>query len=87
MPTIKIFTKKQCPRCPQAKQLGCELAQGGYSVVSYDVETADGLAEATFFSVQATPTIIVEDADENTLAEFRGQVPSRDEMVKIIGAN
>jgi protein-disulfide isomerase len=86
MPTVKIFTKKQCPRCPQAKQLGSELEQDGRSVMYYDVETADGLAEATFFGVQATPTIIVEDDGENILAEFRGQVPSREEMLKLISA-
>jgi len=86
MPTVKIFTKKQCPRCPQAKQLGAELEQDGCSVVCYDVETAGGLAEATFFGVQATPTIIVEDDGENILAEFRGQVPSREELLKLISA-
>ncbi len=86
MPTVKIFTKKQCPRCPQAKQLGSELEQDGGSVLYYDVETADGLAEATFHSVQATPTIIVEDEGENVLAEFRGQVPSREELLKLINA-
>lgn len=85
MTTVKIFTKKQCPRCPQAKQLGSELEQDGYRVVYYDVETADGLAEATFFGVQATPTIIVEDEGENVLAEFRGQVPARAELLKLIG--
>ena len=84
MPTIKIFTKQQCPRCPQAKQLGAELQQEGRSVLYYDVETVDGLAEATFFSVQATPTIIVEDADENMLADFRGQVPTREELLQSI---
>jgi len=84
MPTVKIFTKKQCPRCPQAKQLGSELEQDGARVVAYDVETADGLAEATFFGIQATPTIIVEDDAENVVAEFRGQVPSREELLKLI---
>lgn len=87
MPTIKIFTKKQCPRCPQAKDLGRELEQDGCSVRAYDVETADGLAEATFFSVQATPTIIVEDAEENVIAEYRGEVPPRDEILNIISTH
>lgn len=86
MLTVKIFTKKECPRCPQAKQLGTEIEQDGHSVLCYDVETADGLAEATFFSVQATPTIIVEDADENIVADFRGQVPTREELLQIINA-
>jgi protein-disulfide isomerase len=86
MPTVKIFIKKQCPRCPQAKQLGSEIEQDGGSVVCYDVETAEGLAEATFFGVQATPTIIVEDDGENILAEFRGQVPSREELLQLISS-
>jgi hypothetical protein len=86
MSIIKIFTKQDCPRCPQAKQLGAEMEQDGHSVLSYDIETLDGLAEASFFSVQATPTIIVEDADENVVADFRGQVPTREELLKIINA-
>ena len=86
MSTVKIFTKQQCPRCPQAKQLGAELEQDGYSVLSYDIETVDGLAEATFHSVQATPTIIVEDADENVVADYRGQVPTREELLQVIKA-
>ena len=86
MSTVKFFTKQECPRCPQAKQLAQELEQDGYTVVSYDVETVEGLAEATFFGVQATPTIIVEDADENMVADFRGQVPSREELLQIINA-
>jgi len=86
MSTVKIFTKQDCPRCPQAKQLGAEMKQDGCSVLSYDLETVDGLAEATLFSVQATPTIIVEDADENMVADFRGQVPTREELLQIINA-
>ena len=84
--TVKIFTKNECPRCPQAKQLGSEIEQDGHSVLYYDVETVDGLAEATFFGVQATPTIIVEDDAENEMADFRGQVPTREELLQIINA-
>jgi len=84
MPTVKIFTKQQCPRCPQAKQLGAELEQQGHCVLYFDIETAGGLAEATFFSVQATPAIIVEDEQENILAEYRGQVPLREELLQLI---
>ncbi len=41
----------------------------------YDVQTAEGLAEAAFYGVKATPSFIVEDSDENILGDFRGQVP------------
>jgi hypothetical protein len=36
--------------------------------------------------VQATPTIIVEDDAENVVADFRGQVPTREELLQIINA-
>ena len=84
--TVKIFTKQECPRCPQAKQLGIEIEQNGHNVLYYDVETSDGLAEATFLGVQATPTIIVEDAGENVVADFRGQVPTREELLQVLNA-
>jgi len=45
------------------------------------VETADGLAEATFYHVMALPTILVEDEDENGIGEWRGSVPRIDEVL------
>ncbi len=84
MGTIKLFVKSNCHRCPQAKKLGITLKEEGYNVVEYDVETAEGLAEASFYSVQATPTIILEDEQENTLADFRGEVPKADDIKNIL---
>ena len=86
MGLIKLFVKNKCPRCPQAKQVCSELQQAGFIVQEYDVETPDGLAEASFYSVQATPTFIVEDEQENALADFRGVVPSVQEIRTIIGS-
>ncbi|MCX8045124.1 MAG: thioredoxin family protein [Desulfobacterota bacterium] len=76
MGIIKVFVKNKCPRCPQAKEVGNTLREAGFNVIEYDVETPDGLAEASFYSVQATPTLIVADQQENTIADFRGVVPS-----------
>ncbi len=76
MGVIKLFWKDKCPRCPQAKEVSGLLQQEGYTVLDYNVETAEGLAEATFYNVQATPTFIIEDQQENTIADFRGEVPS-----------
>lgn len=85
MGLIKLFVKHKCPRCPQAKQVGSELQQAGFTVQEYDVETPDGLAEASFYCVQATPTFIIEDEQENALADFRGVVPSVQEISRIVG--
>ncbi len=76
MGVIKLFWKDKCPRCPQAKEVGTMMQKQGYQVVDFNVETAEGLAEASFYNVQATPTFILEDPEENTIADFRGEVPS-----------
>jgi hypothetical protein len=75
MATVKIFIKTGCARCPQAKQAGEALRAEGFCVTVFDVETTDGLAEGAFYSVQATPTLIIEDKDETIIGDFRGEVP------------
>jgi hypothetical protein len=84
MVVIKLFVKSNCHKCPQAKQLGKVLKEEGFKVVEYDVETSDGLAEASFHSVQATPTFILEDQDENVVADFRGEVPALEKIKELM---
>lgn len=76
MRTVKIFIKAGCSRCPQAKQAGSVLKDEGFSVTEFDVGTADGLAEGAYYSVQATPTVIIEDQNETIIGDFRGEMPS-----------
>jgi protein-disulfide isomerase len=75
MRTVKIFIKAGCSRCPQAKQAGAALKDEGFSVTEFDVGTTDGLAEGAYYSVQATPTFIIEDQNETIIGDFRGDVP------------
>jgi thioredoxin-related protein len=84
MGTIKFFVQSRCPRCAQAKQVGDALKKEGFRVLEYDMETADGLAEASFYSVQSTPTFILEDQEENTIADFRGEVPTLQKINKLM---
>jgi len=86
MGSIKIFTKSECPKCPAAKEIGGILQQEGLRVNYYDLETPDGLAEAAFYSVLSTPTIIIEDEQEKILAGWRGSVPTLQEIEGLIGA-
>ena len=81
---IKLFVQGRCAKCPQAKQVGETLKDDGFNVMEYDVETADGLAEASFYSVQATPTFVLEDQDENLVADFRGEVPGVDTIKELM---
>ena len=86
MGLIKIFTKAECPKCPAAKEIGSILQQEGLQVNYYDLETPDGLAEAAFYSVLSTPTIIIEDQDERILAGWRGSIPTLQEIQGVIRA-
>jgi len=86
MSIIKLFVQKTCAKCPQAKQVGAALQGEGFQVVEYDVATPEGLAEATFYSIQATPAIIIEDQHENTVADFRGEVPTVEKIKDIISS-
>ncbi|MEJ2068210.1 MAG: thioredoxin family protein [Deltaproteobacteria bacterium] len=86
MGSIKIFTKAECPKCPAAKEIGSILQQEGLQVSYYDLETPDGLAEAAFYSVLSTPTIIIEDQDERILAGWRGSIPTLQEIQGVIRA-
>jgi hypothetical protein len=80
MGSIKIFTKAKCPRCPAAKEIGMELKKEGVLVFSYDLDTIDGLAEASFHSILSTPSIVIEDEEEREVASWRGVVPTLQEV-------
>jgi len=81
---ILVFSKNDCPQCPVAKVLGERLQKKGQVVNQFDVDTADGLAEASFYGVMSTPTIIIIDSDEEQLAVWRGSVPAEDELLEFL---
>ena len=85
---IKVFTKKDCPNCPPAKKLGEEIAKENLLEVEfYNVDQSEGLAEAQFYSVMATPTIVLCDAnsDETELKSWRGETPEIEEIKEEVG--
>ncbi len=84
MGIVKIFYKDDCVICPLAKKLGESLRKKNIDVVDYNVETADGLAEASFYSVMALPTIVVEDGKENGIETWRGEVPKMEEVLEVV---
>jgi len=79
MGSIKIFTKAQCPKCPAVKEIGMELKKEGVPVFNYDLDTIDGLAEASFYSILSTPSLIIEDEEEEVIS-WRGVVPTLQEV-------
>jgi hypothetical protein len=80
MGLIKIFTKAKCPKCPAVKKIGAELKEEGVPVYNYDLDTIDGLAEASFYSILSTPSLIIEDEEEREIIGWRGVVPTLQEV-------
>ena len=79
MNRFRLFWKEDCPRCPAAKNVIQQLRLDGYTTMEHNLETTDGLAEAAFYSVLSTPSIILTDARQNLVAEWRGHIPTIDE--------
>lgn len=82
---LKVFTKPNCPNCPAAKKLVKKLrvtarlpAGQGYElqIEEYDVSMVDGLAEASFYSVMSTPSLILCDERGKEVWGWRGETPT-----------
>jgi hypothetical protein len=84
MGKVKLFWKTECPQCGNAKIVSSQLEKAGLHVSDYNLDTPDGLAEASYYSVMSTPTMIIEDEKENTIASFSGQVPTPSEVKQAI---
>ena len=80
MELIKIFTKARCPKCPAVKEIGKELKREGVPVLNYDLDTIDGLAEASFYSILSTPSLVIEDEEEKEVVSWRGVAPTLQEV-------
>jgi hypothetical protein len=76
---IKLFVSDSCPKCPAAKT-ACEDVSG---VHTFDIGDMDGLAEAAYHGVLATPTVLVLDADGREIASWRGEVPPSGDLVRL----
>ncbi len=62
MLTIKVFTMKNCPRCPHAKRIAQKVAEKlGVEYVEVDLETPEGQIEGLMNQVMSTPSIALGD--------------------------
>jgi len=68
---VKLFVRDDCPRCPAAKK----AVEGLQNVSVYDVDSIDGLAEASFHGVLSTPSVLVFDSSGREVAGWRGEAP------------
>ena len=76
---IKIFWQKNCPNCPEAKNVAKQLEKEA-EVQYFDVDTVDGLAEASYYDIASTPSTVVLDNNENEIKIWRGKTPHLEEI-------
>ena len=75
---VKVFWKNECPKCPAAKA----LVSGSGNTELFNLDEVDGMAEGAFYGVLSTPSIIVTDSEGRELAAWRGEVPSKKDIVE-----
>ncbi|MDD5748688.1 MAG: hypothetical protein PHP64_06555 [Actinomycetota bacterium] len=71
MMILKVFVKEDCPNCPAAKEVASQFP---FSRV-YSIDESEGLAEAAFYSVLCTPSIVLVDEDDQVIQSWRCHVP------------
>ena len=71
---LKLFWQHNCPNCPRAKDLIKNVDT--INTESFDINTVDGMTEAAFHAVMATPSIVIVDNDENEVAAWRTNMPN-----------
>lgn len=74
---LKVFVKENCPNCPAAKEVASQFP---FSKL-YDMDNAEGLAEAAFHSVLCTPSMVLVDDHEMVLQSWRCHVPRPADIV------
>lgn len=75
---LKVFTQPNCPKCPPAKKLVKELRSKNkeLKIEEFNVSAVDGLAEASFYSVMTTPSLILCDDKGRQIYSWRGETPT-----------
>ena len=76
---IKIFWQKNCHHCPEAKNIGKQLEKEA-EVQYFDVDSVDGLAEASYYNIASTPSIVIADNEDNEIKIWRGNAPHLEEI-------
>ena len=84
MSSIKLFWKQDCPKCPAAKRVSSNLKSEGFEILDYNLDTADGLAEGAYHGVLSTPTLLVIDENDKELLQWRGDVPTFEEVRAVL---
>jgi len=70
---LLFFWSEHCPNCHPCRDI---LDSSEYPYTPLDITTVDGMSEAVFYNVQSTPTVLIIDADTDTVLDsFHGTTP------------
>ncbi len=80
-----LFTQEECKSCYFMKEIAEEVKEEEEIEVTYlDLREVDGMAEAAFYDVNVTPTLILVDSNEIELNSWRYKVPEKSEILGVI---
>jgi glutaredoxin len=80
---VKFFYKKDCPKCPAAKE-ALERFFPDLPKELHDIDTVEGLAEGAYYQVMSTPSILIVDSEEREVKSWRGEVPTLSEVKDLL---
>jgi thiol-disulfide isomerase/thioredoxin len=84
---LKLFTQPNCGKCPAAEEVIKKLKNSKLKDLKfeeYDTTTVDGMAEGSFYTVMATPTILLCDDSGKIIKDWRGEAPSLTALEKVV---
>ncbi len=78
---LKVFVKEDCPNCPAAKEVARQFP---FSKL-FNMDNANGLAEAAYHSVLCTPSMVLVNNDGTVMQSWRCHVPRPTEIANYAG--
>lgn len=79
---VKFFYRKDCPKCPAAKEVISQISED--LVELYDLDELEGLTEGAYYMIVSTPSTIVVDESGREVKSWRGEIPELAELRKIL---
>lgn len=77
---VKLFVKDDCPGCSEAFR----AVEGISALLVYNLGDMMGLAEASVWGVDLTPSVIVVDSAGREVAGWRGEAPEPSQLRAIL---
>lgn len=85
---IQLFTQDKCAKCPPAKEMVMRIQRDrGVAVQEFDVESIDGMAEAAYYGIMSTPSVVLIDSEGSEIVSWRGVTPDESKIYSLLDEN